>query len=435
MKLTTLRPWLGGLLLWPAVGLLAQTVPAPMPAAAGAAAPATAPASAGPAYSLGELVALVLTHNPSLQIAQRAREQAQAGITTAGALPNPRLEFSDGRQRAIAPGSRGSVSAWGVAQMIENPWLRGARVDAAEQGLRSSEAQVGLTRAEVVAQVRLRAYELLLRIEEARAAGDELTLLEQTRERVRLRVRSGEAARYEIIKAEAEFISARQRQQSAQLATEQARIRLNQLAAGQLPAGWTLNADLGDTLAPLNTSLLRELMLAHNPELQALRAEVERQQARVREASASRWPGVELRYSDTREPENRQNIIGASIQIPLLDQKRGPRDEAQAEQLRVRTRFEGRQTELLLQLDAAVMNLEMARLRVEALSSGAVRDAEAAVRVAEAAYRFGERGILDVLDAQRVLRTVRADLLQARYQQQAAVVEIDLLTGRDAAQP
>lgn len=424
MKLKTLRVWLSGLLLWPAAGLMAQTV-----------APAPAAAPAGPAYTLAELVRVVLAHNSTLQMAQRSREQAQAGIRTAGALPNPRLELSDGRLRPSNGGSSGHVGGWGVAQLIENPWLRGARVDAAEQGLRSSEALLGLTRSEVVAQVRLRAYELLLRIEEARAAADELELLEQTRERVRVRVDSGEAARYEIIKAEAEFISARQRQQSAQLALEQSRIRLNQLAAGQLPAGWTLSASLDDSPAPLPLAPLRAQLLAGNPELQALRAEVERQQARVREAGAGRWPGVELRYADLREPDNRQNIVGASIQIPLLDQRRGPRAEAEAEALRARTRLDGRQVELQLQLDAAVMALEMARLRVEALGTGAVRDAEAALRVAQAAYRYGERGILDVLDAQRVLRTVRADLLQARFQQQAAAIEIDLLTGRDAAQP
>jgi cobalt-zinc-cadmium efflux system outer membrane protein len=77
----------------------------------------------------------------------------------------------------------------------------------------------------------------------------------------------------------------------------------------------------------------------------------------------------------------------------------------------------------------------MARLRVDSLGSGAIREAEAALRVSEAAYRFGERGILDVLDAQRVLRSVRADLLQARFQLQAAAIEIDVLTGREFAQP
>jgi cobalt-zinc-cadmium efflux system outer membrane protein len=59
-------------------------------------------------------------------------------------------------------------------------------------------------------------------------------------------------------------------------------------------------------------------------------------------------------------------------------------------------------------------------------------EAEAALRVAQAAYRFGERGILDVLDAQRLLRTVRADLIDARFRLQAAAVELEFLAGRYA---
>ena len=62
-----------------------------------------------------------------------------------------------------------------------------------------------------------------------------------------------------------------------------------------------------------------------------------------------------------------------------------------------------------------------------------LREAESALRVAEAAYRFGERGILDVLDAQRVLRGVRADLLQARFQQQSARIALDQLSGQFVA--
>jgi cobalt-zinc-cadmium efflux system outer membrane protein len=57
-----------------------------------------------------------------------------------------------------------------------------------------------------------------------------------------------------------------------------------------------------------------------------------------------------------------------------------------------------------------------------------VREAEAALKVAEAAYRFGERGILDFLDAQRVFRAVRNELISARYELSAAVVEIERLS-------
>jgi cobalt-zinc-cadmium efflux system outer membrane protein len=47
--------------------------------------------------------------------------------------------------------------------------------------------------------------------------------------------------------------------------------------------------------------------------------------------------------------------------------------------------------------------------------------------VAEAAYRFGERGILDYLDAQRVLRSARSELIAAQYELQVAAIQIDKL--------
>jgi cobalt-zinc-cadmium efflux system outer membrane protein len=71
-------------------------------------------------------------------------------------------------------------------------------------------------------------------------------------------------------------------------------------------------------------------------------------------------------------------------------------------------------------LELSWKSIEIAQVRIKALSEGAMRDAEAALRVAQAAYRFGERGILEVLDAERVLRAVRQDLLLARYQLQAS---------------
>jgi cobalt-zinc-cadmium efflux system outer membrane protein len=76
--------------------------------------------------------------------------------------------------------------------------------------------------------------------------------------------------------------------------------------------------------------------------------------------------------------------------------------------------------------------LEMALSRVRGLSQGALREAESAARVAEAAWQFGERGILDVLDAQRVLRGLRADLIQAQFESHAALIEIERLEGRYA---
>ena len=393
----------------------------------------TGRASSLPAVlSIDKLVTLVVANNPALEAGRRSVDIATAGITTASAIPNPRLEFDAGHSSATGLSSSGQLSSVGISQLIENPALRSARVSSALFAEQSSQYSLKQTRNELVAQVRLRAYEYLLRREEAQAAADALLLLEQIRERVKLRVETGETGKYELIKSDAEIVNARQREQTARLQIAQAAISLNRLAGGRLPAEWTLDAQLADiaeapTLQTLKTKALRE-----NPEIRWLESELERNQSRISEANASRWPGVELRLRQSREPDIRQDLLGMSVQIPLLDQKRGPRAEAIAERERTLARLEGRRAELVQQIELAWNSVEIARVRINALSEGAMRDAEAALRVAEAAYRFGERGILEVLDAQRVLRSVRQDLLLARYQLQASLVELDALSGRYA---
>ncbi len=381
-----------------------------------------------------QLTRIVLDHNPALRAARSGLDGARAGVATASALNNPRLEWQQGPWQPLAAGAaRQQARGWSFAQPIDNPLLRTARIDAAESGLRLSAQQLSGARNDLVAQVRLRAYEALLYQVEAQASAGALVLLEQVRERVRVRVESGEAARYEIIKADAEVIHARERQRTSALQAEQALLELNRLAAGQLPARWKLSASFSDGLDLLDLTQLQSQAERLNPELAALRHELDRAQAQLRAARASRWPGLELRYSESRDPEVRQTQWGVSMQLPLLDQRSGPVAEAQAELERVRVRLEGRQAELRQQILMAWKALDMARLRVEALSQGVLREAEAALRVAEAAYRFGERGILDVLDAQRVLRGVRADLLQARFQQQSARIALDQLSGQFVA--
>lgn len=408
-----------------ALAAQAQEQPAPEPMVS-----STNSDQAQPKLTLNQLVQAVLAHNPELRSVQQSGVTAQAAVISASALPNPKLEWSRGDNKArLASATPGNVTSMGVSVPIEMPSVRAARIEAAEAGQRASVHQIAASRNALVAQVKLKAYEVVLRQAQANAAHDAVKLLEQAHERVRVRVSSGEAARYEIIKADAELINARQQEQSARLLAEQSQLTLNRLAAGQLPARFDLALSLQD---PVELAELSSINWQTHPELLQMQSEVDKAQAQKNGAKASRWPGLELRYAQTREPDIRNNTVGVSVQIPLFDQRRGPIDEAASEAERARLRMEGRKAELEQQVLQAWKVMEMAQVRTKALSEGAVREAESALRVAEAAYRFGERGILDVLDAQRVLRTVRADLLEARYQLQSARIELDFLAGRYA---
>ena len=386
--------------------------------------PVTSVAADVQEFDAPALQALVLRFNPLLLATAQSVDAARASVTAAGALLNPRVEWSRGPWQALGAGSASSQS-WTLTQPIENPQLRRARIDSAQAGEKSAEQQLAAVRNDLLAQLWMRIFEAVLHQGEAEAAAESLTLLEQVQQRVRVRVSSGEAPRYELIKADSEVINARERQQNALLRADKTLLEINRLTAGQLPARWKLKPPTtAERSMTLTLEQLQAAAIESNPEIRALKHELERAQSRLAAVRASLLPSVDLRYAQMSDPQVRQSQWGVGVQIPLLDQRKGPIAEAVAELERARTRYEGRQAEMSQQILLAWRSLEMSRLRVDALSQGVVREAESALRVAEAAYRFGERGILDVLDAQRVLRSVRADLLQARYQLQVARITL-----------
>jgi cobalt-zinc-cadmium efflux system outer membrane protein len=194
-----------------------------------------------------------------------------------------------------------------------------------------------------------------------------------------------------------------------------------------LPASFAITGSIGNVppLAPLND--LRQVMLSNNPELMQSRLELQRAGVAVDYQRSLRLPTVALKATSTRDPEVRDTQFGVVMSIPLWDRNRGPINEASASAMRARYLLEAREFELTQQLDSAYQQSQIAASQVDALESGIVRQAESALRIAEAAYRYGERGIIDYLDAQRALRTARNDLIAAQFDLQIAAIEIERL--------
>jgi cobalt-zinc-cadmium efflux system outer membrane protein len=384
------------------------------------------------ALDIDTLTSMVLTANADLRAAAVALDAARAAVVTATAKLNPRLEWQAGPSRGLGGAGSGTAASVTIAQPLENPRLRQARIAAADAGLEQTRQQRRALRNDLAAQVRVLALEMRLRHEEAQAHADALQLLMQVRERTLRRVEIGEAPRYDLIKADAEIISARQRLEQSRLMAERVRLSLNRLAGGALPPAWTLAGLVSrDRTEPLAADVAESRIL-NNPELHVLQQALRRSTETLQQARASLVPSVDVLLSRGQDPDMRQTTLGLSVTMPLLDRRTGPIAEAQAEQVRVTTLLDGRRSELAQEWRMALKSLEMSQARVRALDQGALREAEAAVRVAEAAWRLGERGILDVLDAQRVLRSLRADLILARFEAQAALIEIERLEGRYA---
>ena len=376
-----------------------------------------------------ELQRLGLKANGLVKAAHFQIRAAEAGVVGASAYPNPAMTFMAGPQHARIPQAlpANSHRQFTISQAIENPFLRSARIGSAEAGVDASHASLEQVRADLAAQLRVAAYDLLLRQEVARVEASVFDLMEEIRRRVKVRVDVGEAARFELIRAETEVLAAASRMEAAQLNAQRARIALIQLTAGALTPGFHIQGSLTDPvdLPPLEE--LREIVPAINPEMTRLEAERNRANLRIKQERAAVLPSVTVLLSNFQEAQYTSNLAGVNVTIPLFYRRRGEIDAAVAESERARGILEFRRFEIGQLLESAWQAKQIAQRRVEMFEGGLVKEAENALEIAQAAYRFGERGLIEVLDTQRVLRGVRSDLLQARFDLQAAVAEIDRL--------
>jgi cobalt-zinc-cadmium efflux system outer membrane protein len=379
--------------------------------------------------SIEDLQRLGLRANGLVRAAQSQVDAAAAGVIGAAAYPNPQVTIAGGPQHARVPAGlpanyHRQVT---VAQTIENPFLRSARIGSAEAGVDASRAGYDQVRADLAAQLRVRAYELLLRQEIARMEGSVLDLMEEVRRRISVGVGVGETARFELIRAEAEVLNAASRKEAALLNAQRARVALMQFTAGGLKSDFEINASLFD---PVNLPSLEELrreVPATNPDVLRLQAEWDRARLRIDQERAAVLPSMQVLYSNFQEFQYTSNLVGVNVTVPIFYRRRGEIDAAVAESARVRETLEYRRYEIGQLLESAWQALQIAKRRVEMYEGGIIKEAEAALRIAEAAYRFGERGLIDVLDTQRILRGILADSLQARFDLQAAAAEIDRL--------
>lgn len=380
---------------------------------------------------IDKLQQLGLQANGLVRAARAQIDIAEADVVSASAFPNPNVTVLVGPQSKRLPASVTGPSNIQhevlVSQPIENPFLRSARIGSAEALVGATEANLNQVRADLAAQLRVRAYELILRQEQAQMETSIYDLMNEIQRRIKVSVNIGETARFELIRADTEVLSAENRMEAARLNAERARVALIQLTAGALQSGFEIDASLNDPVDFPALETLREEVIRTNPDIQRLEAEQNSADLRINQEKASVLPRVNILFENYQDEQFASNTAGVNLEIPLFYRRRGEIDNAIFDSARIRDTLEYRRFEISQLFESAWQALQIAKRRVEMFEGGIVTEAELALSIAQTAYRLGERGFIEVLDTQRVLRGVLADLLQARFELQSAAAEIDRL--------
>jgi cobalt-zinc-cadmium efflux system outer membrane protein len=387
-------------------------------------------ALAGRPLSLEDALALAKAHNPRLQAAAARTAQSSARIQTAKEYSNPHAQVLEGHQSArdvANPGAPGLLQHFSVAQPLEIPAERRERLHIAQLARSSSEFAEQNEQLDVVADVKRAFYKALRQKEEVQHARENLALVKELLRRVATEVQVGEKGRLELTRAEAEKARASFMVRSAQIHMTDAIAALRAVIAA--PPDELLNPEGKLEKPPQLPSLadLRKEMLAHHPLLEESQADLLKSKATLRHERTLRIPEPELYAEYENQPDLNFWRVGATVSLPLWNHRRGQIANAQAAISENTARIDQARFELTAELERAYEEYQLADQQVTSLEAGSLHEAESAVNAAMAAYHYGERGILEVLDAQRVLQSVRGDLLDARFARQSALVELESL--------
>ena len=379
--------------------------------------------------SLLDLEAMMFSQSPALRGAANAVDAARAAVDTARTIPNPQIEVMNGN-RNPRPGisnPTGHLKTISLTQDLDMPWHRFPRIDGALAGLNAAQANEQSFKSDMRALLRLRYYDLVRRTAENRVAAEDVKLMNGIHKRIELQVETGEKARFELVKANAELLNAQKMQESATLRVRQSRGALRALVGVQLPETFEVQEQTHTFAPPAPLADVREEVRRTNPELQRTRAERQQLDRKLSEEKALRFPKFALRADQDSDPEWRNKRVGLAMNVPLWDWRGGPIGEAAAKLSQSDNQLAYQEFALLQSLEAAYQQYDIANAQVVALEGGIVRNAANALRIAELAYKAGERSFLEVMDAQRFYRIARNELITAQFELASAWGEIERL--------
>ena len=388
---------------------------------------------AAPQYSLQDLIDIAKRENPILDVLKAKEDAARSSVVTAESFLNPEIEAGSGPSKYRTPTtSTNQKQNWGVtlSQPLEFPNVRSARKAVAESRVNYAGSVTEATIINLSLQIKKAFYEVLQNEAILKIAEGDRDALNDIRGRVALRVEVGEAPRYELIKADTELIAAQRDADAAKLRIYESKLYLRGLVSKSIVDTFDVTGTLPPSDIALNMEQLKD-DINKSPRLKQIKASSEIAESRLRLEEKLINPGVTLKAGVDQDPDITSYRFGLSIPIPIWNQRQGLIGEAAANYREVQAQYTDQELALRRDIEAAFQRYLIAQQQVKTFESNLLTQAESVLKVAESAYRYGERGILEYLDAQRTYRLVRKDYLASRYDYIVAILEIEQLLGMD----
>jgi cobalt-zinc-cadmium efflux system outer membrane protein len=362
-----------------------------------AAIPAAAQPAPAESLTLRAAMERAFAANPVIAAARLRHAIDLAGVAVARERPNPDATVEIEKETP--------KQAFGVALPLELGGKRAKRVAVSEATVRSGEAELSATIAQVRNDVRRAYYEVLVSDARSTVLRELRDLSRRTRDTAQARFETGDAPRLEVLQADLALAAAENEATAVESVVIAARSKLNALLGQPLETVQPLSTAI-DSGGPVVTSAALQLARTGSSELLVLDRRIDEQRARVSLSEALRVPDVTPTATLTHDSQPEFTYgwrAGVAITLPV---------------------FTSHKAGVLVEQTAEAQRVAYVRYRDVILPQ-----AQQVEQLAQDSYELGQTGIAALLQALQASRDIRLRSLDAISQFQTALADLERAIG------
>ena len=389
--------------------------------------------------SLTEALSLFVQQNLDVLIAKYGIEYSKGQQITARLFPNPVMSIGNlaSFTQGHTAGNSGQIFIQ-AQQLFELAGKRGYRIESAGFGAQSAEAAFE----DAVRQLGFTVKDSYYRVQLAQRR---LALAEENRDRFSrildintIRFKKGYIAEVDLIRIRLQTVDFHSQVIQSLQEAETARGDLRQLL--RLSPGTTLEltTDLEFRRIDPEIGKLRVVAVDVRPDVRSKRFTHSQREADLRLAKAYRVPdltvGTGYAIQGAQGPDNPQQwALNFGMPLPLFNRNQGGIRQAEVAVQTAEADLNKALNVVENEVEVAYRNLMQSRRLVEAYVGGVLDDARATFTIVERAYERGGATILDLLDAARTSRTIQQNYIEALFNYQRNVLQLESAVGQEIA--
>ncbi len=352
--------------------------------------------------------------HPGVAVARAEAEEAEAGIITAAQRPNPVLSFSPEYNS-----SSSGISPWIISPAfdvpIETAGKRNLRIEQSRATAEAARLRVAAKAWEARSAVHSAMLDLHAARESEALLREEQTLHEEELTRLDAQVKAGETPAFELTQARLSLNRARLALHDVEKRSATARPALAAavgVATAAIDAA-SLDLSVFNTLPAAPGSRARKRALTHRADLLAALADYAATEAALRLEIAKQYPDVHLNPGYQLDQNENKWALGITVELPILNQNRGPIAQAEAKRKTAQAKFEAIQAAVFGQIEQALAAYRAA----QAKAATAAKLTDDAATQADSAKKMVDAGEISPLEHTRR----RIEVTAAKLARQEAI--------------